>query len=508
MLPEEAPMEEDCHHAMETCLRLTTPRNPSRAHFLSEWRSRAALAMLLLPFWPLIPWYVARSRDGGDEPVGLGLLAIASVWLWRRRDRLDIRSAGLAMGALISLFALLAHGWLPPIMEGLLAVITLALVTELWRASPGIVMLLLLSLPWSASLQFFLGFPMRWLSASFAAALLRMTGIDVVRSGTDLLSNGFPVGVDPPCSGVHMLWTGLVTTAILAEQRRLAGRRFIGSLIACGILVVFGNALRSALLFFPESGLTPMPHWTHEAVGIVVFALALFILIAALDLLARGQSLHPRPMRPPSCSTLPASVIWLSLVFGASGSMARWVDPRKPSTVISRHLLSPANPGDLQRFQLPEFIDASSLAAQPLTPRERAFAADFPGTLQRYASERIEVLVRQALRPTRRLHSSVDCLTAAGFTIEPQSACIDEQGNSWHQCTATRSGERYRMLERIVSADGHQWSDVSAWFWSAFLQKSQGPWTAITILLPEQANGEHDETSPHSTTISPFITSQ
>ena len=464
--------------------------------------------MLLLPFWPLVPWYVARCHDGSDEPLGPVLLACALV-LWRRRHHcIEIHPAGLAMATTISLAVCLSHAWLPPIIEGSLAVLVIALASGLWRTAPGALMLMMFSLPWSASLQFFLGFPMRWLSASLAAALLRCVGIDVVRSGTDLLTeHGLPVGVDPPCSGVHMLWTGLVVTAILAEQRRLAGGRFVAALVACGLLVVIGNALRSGLLFLPESGLTPMPHWTHEAVGLVVFALALLSLISLLNALAGGpsKSTH-KPMA--QSFVVPASVLWLSITFGACGALARYNEPVRERFHEPTSKLTAMRVEDLPRLGLPESVDGDSLASQNLTDRERAFAASFPGTLQRFAGPQAEVIVRRVSRPTRMLHSSSDCLTASGFEVQPQPVFIDAQGNAWHRCTAIRSRERFCMLERILSADGQQWSDTSAWFWNAFFQQSKGPWTAITVLLSKPAAGADEMAAPHSTTISPFITSQ
>jgi hypothetical protein len=59
---------------------------------------------------------------------------------------------------------------------------TLAAVSGIWR-KPGIVCPLVLALPWTASLDFLLGYPLRLLTSINAGFLLEMTGMHVSRSG-------------------------------------------------------------------------------------------------------------------------------------------------------------------------------------------------------------------------------------------------------------------------------------------------------------------------------------
>jgi hypothetical protein len=46
---------------------------------------------------------------------------------------------------------------------------------------------------------------------------------------------------------------------------------------------------------------------------------------------------------------------------------------------------------------------------------------------------------------------------------------------------ATRGSERLRVRERIYTAAGDSWTDVSSWYWQAVLERTTGPWWAITV---------------------------
>lgn len=49
---------------------------------------------------------------------------------------------------------------------------------------------------------------------------------------------------------------------------------------------------------------------------------------------------------------------------------------------------------------------------------------------------------------------------------------------------ASRDNYSMRVEEWIEAADGEVFSEVSQWYWSAFLGRSQGPWVAHTLSLP------------------------
>ncbi|HET9205271.1 MAG TPA: hypothetical protein VFO28_03465, partial [Burkholderiaceae bacterium] len=56
----------------------------------------------------------------------------------------------------------------------------------------------------------------------------------------------------------------------------------------------------------------------------------------------------------------------------------------------------------------------------------------------------------------------------------------DADARLWRCFVAERDGERLRVCERIVDADGQAFVDASSWFWAASLGRSTGPWRAVT----------------------------
>lgn len=122
---------------------------------------------------------------------------------------------------------------------------------------------------------------------------------------------------------------------------------------------------------------------------------------------------------------------------------------------------------------------------QPLTPlslteREDRFAEGFPGEIGRFTDGRQEIIMRWVTRETRRLHPAADCFRGLGYTITPSPLYRDTAGYQWTQFTAKRGEETLRVRE-IIRGNERSWPDISAWYWHAFLGRTQGPWWAITV---------------------------
>jgi hypothetical protein len=124
-------------------------------------------------------------------------------------------------------------------------------------------------------------------------------------------------------------------------------------------------------------------------------------------------------------------------------------------------------------------------ALQPLAVSavEQRFAAQFPGRIARFAvADGSELVLRDVDRPTRMLHPAADCWRGIGWRIEATRLETDADALLWRCFDAVRDGQRMRVCERIVDAQGEVFTDTSAWFWAASLQKSTGPWQAITLV--------------------------
>ena len=255
---------------------LATPRA-----FLAS-RAAAVLA-LLLAGWPVLRWYALRLGDGSDEPQGLVAFAAALVFApWRAwSDPLPPRRHAVLAALLLAYCA--AFPFAPPLARALIFVVALGLAAAprgfafAWSA------LLALSLPLVATLQFYLGYPLRALTAALAAPLLALGGLRVEASGTTLAWAGERVIVDTPCSGLRMLWTGLVLAAVLACRFRLGARPAVALFRQASLAIFIANTLRAAFIFCLETGLWPNPPWAHESVGLALFAIVALGVIALAE---------------------------------------------------------------------------------------------------------------------------------------------------------------------------------------------------------------------------------
>jgi hypothetical protein len=139
-----------------------------------------------------------------------------------------------------------------------------------------------------------------------------------------------------------------------------------------------------------------------------------------------------------------------------------------------------ASSKSLSAFEWPQQLDGKPLRPMALGAVENRFAQQFPGRIGKFSTEDEAVTLRTVDRPTRMLHPATDCYRGLGYRILDSRLERDSKGRLWRCFTAWRDGVAYRVCERIEAADGQGFTDTSAWFWSAALEKSAGPWLAIT----------------------------
>ena len=123
-------------------------------------------------------------------------------------------------------------------------------------------------------------------------------------------------------------------------------------------------------------------------------------------------------------------------------------------------------------------------ALQPLARSavEARFAERFPGRIARFrvAGAGEELVLREVQRPTRMLHPAADCWRGIGWQVGAAQLVHDDEAALWRCFEAAHKGQRVRVCERIVDANGLAFTDTSAWFWAASLGQSAGPWQAVT----------------------------
>ena len=238
---------------------------------------------LAIAFWPGWYWYVARTLDGSDEPWGLLALATAGWLIWN--DGAKPGRGGVSLPVLVALLLvyIVASLTSPRLVQAQIALVTMGTFAIRWKTgrffNVGLWGLLLLAAPVLGSLQFYLGYPLRVVSGQAAAVLLQLGGLDVVAEGTVLRWGELLVEVDAPCSGIRMLWTGYYLTFMLIALLRM---KVLGAGVAMAatlVVLVAGNGLRAAALFYLEAPVVALPGWMHDVTGISCFLVAASLIV-------------------------------------------------------------------------------------------------------------------------------------------------------------------------------------------------------------------------------------
>jgi len=415
---------------------------------------------------PVIWWFGKRLNDGGDEPLGLLALGFALMLGWRDRASLHAGPWARVLGASFLLLSVSGIHWLPPMIRAAIAFSGMTFCYGVYRRA-GLTGLLFLSLPVAASLQFYLGYPLRIIAAEGAVRLLELFSVTVIRDGTQVELAGQVVGVDPACSGVRMLWHALVAAMALAAVHRLSWRAtVIGGFLAVA-LVIPANIARAAFLVVKETGRIPELMLGHGTIGLLAFGVVLVPLWWAIS--SRARRAFPVGFREPA-GRLEICLLAMAAFFAPFLMIATPREPELPGPV--HHPVSYT-------------FNGVTLPLHPLdpTPEETAFAASFPGTLSSYTWGDSQVILRQVTRATRRLHPSRDCLRAAGFETTESITVTLGDGSRWARFRATRDGLSRTVHERIMSLENStSWTDVSAWYWAALSRPLNGPWQAETVI--------------------------
>lgn len=251
----------------------------------------AWLALNAAALWPHGAWMLARVRDGSDEPLGLAALALLLMLLATRAHTLRIapHTGWLAAGVLLTMLANAALLIAPPLACALIAALALAAALMAWlplhAPRAPLAGLVLLALPWIASLQYYGGYPLRVITAQASAGLLQLAGFAAERSGTAMLVQGRLVIVDAPCSGVQMAWLAWFCACAVAALVSLRDRDFVRRLPWIGLIVLAGNVLRNTVLVALESRPQGLAAALHEGIGLAALAL---VCAAVLGVMAKG----------------------------------------------------------------------------------------------------------------------------------------------------------------------------------------------------------------------------
>ena len=248
-------------------------------------------ALVAAATWDAWRWYLGRVSSAPEEAAALVLtiVFVGALGLARMRQPVPPRPFPLPAVAIILTAYAMSYALFPPIIRAAIAIaLTLFCVhVAVFRERPPLAFwgLVALALPVLPSLQFTLGYPMRIVSAALTVALLQAHGLMISRQGTFLVWRDQMVQFDAPCSGVNMLWAGLLVTFMGCVLFRLGVLKVLIAVVLSLALAIACNVLRAASLFYVESGfVSQAPAWWHDGIGIAAFVLSA---VATMWLLGR-----------------------------------------------------------------------------------------------------------------------------------------------------------------------------------------------------------------------------
>ena len=453
---------------MQSCAE---PVGDSRVRIrLDSW-----LCLLLIQtvgFFPVWNWYWQRMTDRSDEPWGICAILVL-LWLCiaeggkrsALRERAEIPLASLFfLGLYLVFFPVLV-----PLARATLAMLSVGtlIARNLFRGSTtGVWGLLLVSLPVIPTLQFYLGYPMRVVTAWFTVRLLGLASMPVIQRGTALELGEKLVLIDAPCSGIKMAWTASFLCAALCLMFQLPWRRALLLSAFASSAVIGANVIRSAFLFFLEIKNPGYPEWLHPAIGTISFcAMGAGVFVVASLLRTRQARRGPSTAAQQTGLRAAMLLVLCAAAFAAPLSVA-------PSSVYAKPTREPAWPAK---------FDGKTLRELPLSDKEARFRQDFPGQIKRFAFDDKELIVRHLSSASRKLHPAADCLKGVGYEIKAAHALAVEREAAWSCIIATRDGRSLKVCESIRDAEGRSYSDVSTWYWAVMTSDSRGPWEALTL---------------------------
>ncbi|HNT34510.1 MAG TPA: archaeosortase/exosortase family protein, partial [bacterium] len=437
--------------------------------------------VVMVTCFPMLQWVYLRWLS----PTGSFLCAAvltATLFGWFRillsdgESLTPIQSLRWLTGSCVFLIAFaVVYPYVPGLVSsGLgacaLSCMMMAVLPEVERGrSWAIPILVILSIPLTPSLQFFLGSPLRFLVARCTAL---MSGMSIRAIGVGLSDGHHTVFIDAPCSGIRMLTTSVLLASGTSFYLRLSRCRTFLVMLFGVFLAVAGNVLRAGALFLMETRL-PLGAWAHTWIGVIVFAFCAFSLVWLARAVERGDTARVGSPRPMDSLTYRVAVFVILLV-AISSTIILW----KPNRVTAE------TRGIRSDVVLPTTWGGTGLDPLPLQSDVREILKGFPGQVAQFrlGDSDTVVLLRISHRATRDMHPAEDCYRVLGWKCNPEPAWMDQSGHTWSSFSVEKPDGSRRLVRQCyfsvaldpgftdmehLLAKAVSWPDASSWYWAA-----------------------------------------
>jgi exosortase len=286
-----------------------------------------------------------------------------------------------------------------------------------------------------------------------SSSVLDLLGVFHLRQGNVIRLADRPLLIEEACSGIHSLFAVLAGMVFLAIWCRRSLARGLALMAAAVTWVMLGNILRIVAVVFLASRwqVDVTSGWSHEALGLAVFALALGLTVSTDNLFSFFVDL----------STLPLG--WSQYLIEEEGAPVTAPEP------ITRHLMCTATRlPDLRRTAFTAWplaaaygvlllaqpmligklmqdylVPGSVLAARLLALRAGDLPASWDGAFQQQGLQTVE---REVVHGSGR-YSQV---WSYGWGRRSVTVSADGPFQGWHELTSCYVGNCWTSLERSV----------------------------------------------------------
>jgi len=441
------------------------------------------LVLAVLFFWDSLVWIQERISVGIFKPFNVLVLLGLGVLLYKRLKERDGRLFYPQSFALLSLvvmcFGVLAYSILDS-LYGIRTFNTLAFLLFLfgylglfvkqsdWLQSAVPLLLLSLILPFGDLLDTYLGFPLRIQTSNVVEHIISNLGVDLVDHQTILSLENRYTQVDTTCSGLNVLWAGiLLYIAFSIIEKVKLGAKWLTLFFSYLVLLLVFNGIRVFVLVVLELvfDLPKIADAVHVPLGLFGFVVP-SLLIWYFAKKYQEESTRKEPLN-----------LYGKRPFSFLGQVGVMV------LILILYAFAPQKEGAFTKsLHISETLGFESL---PLTKKEQAYF-DFEGSDAKkfvldYKSLKGSVVLI-ATNSFKGHHDPTLCLQSIGFTIKKNEPRIID-GKPFRYLTFGKSSQVgvYWFKNKKEFTD-----DYSFRVWHDLKNKNKNNnWIQITALLDD-----------------------